>query len=124
MGSGKRIMLLAVAGLLSASALLAIGILLVGHFGKTEGRILATTALLGGLRAAGVAVHDPARPEAPASGVGLKKKTNRSPLRFEVAAQSPLEQVDRLDHLLGGDVGSDGGAADVERRLRDRRVPT
>jgi hypothetical protein len=48
MGSGKRILLLAVAGLLSASALLAIGILLVGHFGETEGRILATTALLAG----------------------------------------------------------------------------
>ncbi len=46
MGSGKRILLLAVAVLLSASALLAIGILLVGHFGRTEGRILATTALL------------------------------------------------------------------------------
>lgn len=48
MGSGKRILLLAVAGLLSASALLAIGILLIGHFGRTEGRILATTALLAG----------------------------------------------------------------------------
>jgi hypothetical protein len=48
MGSGKRILLLAVAGLLSASALLAIGILLVGRFGETEGRILATTALLAG----------------------------------------------------------------------------
>jgi hypothetical protein len=47
-GSGKRVLLLAVAGLLSASALLAIGILLVGHFGETESRILATTALLAG----------------------------------------------------------------------------
>lgn len=47
MGS-KRILLLAVAVLLSASALLAIGILLVGHFGETEGRILGTTALLAG----------------------------------------------------------------------------
>ena len=36
MGSGKRILLLAV-GLLSASALLAIGILLVGHFGRSRG---------------------------------------------------------------------------------------
>ena len=48
MGSGKRIVLLTVAGLLSVSALLAIGILLVGHFGRTEGRILAATALLAG----------------------------------------------------------------------------
>jgi MFS family permease len=48
MRSGKRILLLAVAALLSGSALLAIGILLVGHFGQTEGRILATTALLAG----------------------------------------------------------------------------
>jgi hypothetical protein len=47
-GSGKRILLLGVAGLLSVSAVLAIGILLVGHFGQTEGRILATTALLAG----------------------------------------------------------------------------
>ena len=47
-GSGKRVLLLAVAGLLSASALLAIGILLVGHFGETESRILTTTALLAG----------------------------------------------------------------------------
>src|SRR4249919_1832973 len=46
--SGRRILLLAVAGLLSASALLAIGILLVGQFGETESRILATTALLAG----------------------------------------------------------------------------
>lgn len=45
---GRRLLLLGVAGLLCASALLAIGILLFGHFGRTEGRILATTALLGG----------------------------------------------------------------------------
>lgn len=45
---GKRVLVLAVAVLLSASALLAIGILLIGHFGESEGRILATTALLAG----------------------------------------------------------------------------
>jgi len=44
----RRILLFGVAGLLSATALLAIGILLVGHFGRTEGRILGTTALLAG----------------------------------------------------------------------------
>ncbi|MGZ4387785.1 MAG: hypothetical protein ACXVZL_00215 [Gaiellaceae bacterium] len=44
----RRPLLLAVAALLSASALLAVGILLFGHFGETEGRILATTALLAG----------------------------------------------------------------------------
>src|SRR5689334_8083938 len=48
MRSGKRVVLLGVAGLLSASALLAIGILLAGRFGETEGRILGTTALLAG----------------------------------------------------------------------------
>jgi hypothetical protein len=48
MASRKRILLLVVAGLLSASALLAIGILLAGRFGRTEGRILGTTALLAG----------------------------------------------------------------------------
>jgi hypothetical protein len=41
-------LLLAVAVLLSVSAFLAIGILLVGGFGRTEGRVLATTALLAG----------------------------------------------------------------------------
>jgi hypothetical protein len=41
-------LLLGVAALLSASALLAIVILLVGRFGRTEGRILGTTALLAG----------------------------------------------------------------------------
>jgi len=46
--SGKRILLLAVAALLSATALLAIGILLAGHFGETQGRILGSTALLAG----------------------------------------------------------------------------
>jgi hypothetical protein len=46
--TGRRILLLVVAGLLSASALLAIAILLVGRFGSTEGRILGTTALLAG----------------------------------------------------------------------------
>ena len=44
----RRLLLLAVAGLLSGSALLAIGILLLGRFGDTEGRILFTTALLAG----------------------------------------------------------------------------
>jgi FtsH-binding integral membrane protein len=44
----KRILLLSVAALLSVSALLAIAILLVGRFGDTEGRILGSTALLGG----------------------------------------------------------------------------
>lgn len=43
---GKRLVLLAVAGLLTAAAALAIGILLLGDFGSTEGRILATTALV------------------------------------------------------------------------------
>lgn len=43
---GKRAILLGIAGLLSVSALLAVGILLFGHFGPTEGRILGTTGLL------------------------------------------------------------------------------
>jgi hypothetical protein len=46
--TGKRFVLLAVADLLTAAAALAIGILLFGDFGSTEGRILATTALLAG----------------------------------------------------------------------------
>lgn len=46
--TGKRLVLLAVAGLLTGAAALAIGILLFGDFGSTEGRILATTALLAG----------------------------------------------------------------------------
>jgi hypothetical protein len=46
--TGRRLVLLAVAGLLTAAAALAIGILLFGDFGSTEGRILATTALLAG----------------------------------------------------------------------------
>jgi hypothetical protein len=46
--TGKRFLLLAVADLLTAAAALAIGILLFGDFGSTEGRILATTALLAG----------------------------------------------------------------------------
>lgn len=46
--TGRRILLFCVAGLLSASALLAIAILLVGRFGSTEGKILSSTALLAG----------------------------------------------------------------------------
>lgn len=46
--SGKRILLLAVAGLLSATALLAIAILVTGRFDATSDRILGTTALLAG----------------------------------------------------------------------------
>lgn len=42
----KRTLLLGVAGLLSAAALFAIVILLVGHFGETEARILGTTGAL------------------------------------------------------------------------------
>lgn len=46
--SRRRLLLLGVAALLSVSALLAIAVLLVGRFGRTEGRILGTTALLAG----------------------------------------------------------------------------
>ncbi len=49
----RRRILLVVAAFLSASALLAVGILLFGHFGRTEGRILSSTALVA---AAGLAV--------------------------------------------------------------------
>ncbi len=42
----KRTLLRAVAGLLVVSAALAIGILLIGRMGQTEGRILGTTAVL------------------------------------------------------------------------------
>jgi hypothetical protein len=48
MGLRKRAALIGIAGALTATALLAIGILLFGDFGETEGRILATTALLAG----------------------------------------------------------------------------
>jgi hypothetical protein len=44
----RRILLLVVAALLTASALLAIAILLAGRFGDTEQRIIATTMLLAG----------------------------------------------------------------------------
>lgn len=44
--SGKQLVLLAVAGLLSVSGVIAIGILLFGDFGETEGRVLATTGVL------------------------------------------------------------------------------
>jgi hypothetical protein len=44
----RRPLLLAAAALLVASGLLAVGILLFGGFGETEGRVLATTALLAG----------------------------------------------------------------------------
>lgn len=44
--SGKQVLLLAVAGLLSVSGAIAVGILLFGEFGQTEGRVLATTGLL------------------------------------------------------------------------------
>jgi len=46
MRTGRSIVLSAIASALTATALLAIGILLFGNFGQTEGRILATTALL------------------------------------------------------------------------------
>lgn len=44
--NGRRTLLLAVAALMCSAAALAIGILLLGDFGGTEGRILATTLLL------------------------------------------------------------------------------
>jgi hypothetical protein len=46
--SGKRMLLLGVAGLLSATAVLAIAILATGRFDATSDRILGTTALLAG----------------------------------------------------------------------------
>jgi hypothetical protein len=47
-GRGKRALLRAIVASLTATALLAIGILLFGHFGQTEGRILMTTMPLAG----------------------------------------------------------------------------
>ena len=47
-GRGKPVLLRAIVASLTATALLAIGILLLGHFGQTEGRILTTTMLLAG----------------------------------------------------------------------------
>jgi MFS family permease len=44
--STRRLLLSAVAGVLTLTALLAIGILLFGRFGETEGRILGTTIFL------------------------------------------------------------------------------
>jgi hypothetical protein len=66
-------LLLGVAGLLSASALLAIAILLVGRFGSVEGRILGTTALLAGyglVALAGVVLLDQGRNRALAATNG------------------------------------------------------
>lgn len=71
----KRLLLLAVAVLLSLSALLAIAILLAGRFGSIEGRILLTTALLAGyglVALPAVVLLDQERLRALAvSGVGL-----------------------------------------------------
>jgi len=44
--SVRQVLLAGIAASLIATALLAVGILLLGHFGQTEGRILTTTALL------------------------------------------------------------------------------
>jgi hypothetical protein len=44
--SVRQALLAGIAASLTATALLAVGILLLGHFGETEGRILTTTALL------------------------------------------------------------------------------
>jgi hypothetical protein len=48
LASGKRALLLVLAASLCVTAALAIGILLFGDFGETEGRILGTTALIAG----------------------------------------------------------------------------
>lgn len=48
MSPGRRWLVAALATPLTVTALLAVGILLFGDFGATEGRILATTALLSG----------------------------------------------------------------------------
>lgn len=46
--SRRRLLLWGIVGSLTATALLAVGILLFGDFGETEGRILGTTAMLAG----------------------------------------------------------------------------
>lgn len=46
--SSRRILLQGIVASLTATALLAVGILLFGDFGETEGRILGTTAMLAG----------------------------------------------------------------------------
>jgi len=52
--TGRRLVLLVAAALLCAAAALAIGILLFGEFGATEGRILGTIAILAGYGLAGL----------------------------------------------------------------------
>jgi hypothetical protein len=67
----RRILLLGVVGLLCASALLAIAILLAGRFGDTERRIMATTLLLaayGVLSLPGVVLLDQGRDRVLAAG--------------------------------------------------------
>ncbi len=46
--TGRRVVLSAISASLTATALLAMGVLLFGRFGETEGRILTTTAMLAG----------------------------------------------------------------------------
>jgi len=72
--TGKRLVLFLIAGLLTVAAALAIGILLFGDFGETEGRVLATTALLAayGLLALPAAI--------------LRDRRRRPALAFAVAA--------------------------------------
>jgi hypothetical protein len=95
------VVLLAVAALLTVAAALAIGILLFGDFGSTEGRILATTALLAGyglvcLPAA--MLRD--RRQAPFLGAGV------AALALAAAALSIVAVWDGDGETMGKSIGS------------------
>ena len=121
----RRILLLCVAGLLSVSALLAIGILLAGHFGRTEGRILGTTALLAGygiVALPAVMLLDQARFRPLALATATLAGASALPALAAVWATAPPD-------ALGNSVGSltafalAGAQASVLAARRQRRDP-
>jgi hypothetical protein len=95
--TGRRALLLVVAALMCAGAALAIGILLFGDFGDTEGRVLVTTFLL--------ALHGAAAVPAAI----LRDQRRLSALALVVAALATLSAVLNTVSVWWEDVGDTFG---------------
>jgi MFS family permease len=124
--TGKRLVLLAVAGLLIAAAALAIGILLFGDFGSTEGRILATTALLGvyGLLALPAAIlRDQGRKPALAAAVIVLALAAASLTIATVWSDEPSDAVGKALGTINGLLVAAVQPAALTLRRREHDAP-
>lgn len=119
----RRALLTGIAASLTATALLAVGILLVGHFGETEGRILATTFLLaayGLLALPGGLLLDRSRLRGLASAVLVLTGSGFAVAMTTVWWPDPPEELGKSVWTVSALAAAAAQAAALALRRRDR----